>query len=44
MNASKNVAILAVDASIGFAGFRLHGTYQIWRDALGAWIGLRVPQ
>ena len=43
-NASKNVAMLAVNASIGFAAFRLHGTHQIERDALGAWIGSRVLQ
>jgi len=43
-NANKNVAMLAVNASIGFAAFRLRRTYQIERDALGAWIGSRMPQ
>jgi GNAT superfamily N-acetyltransferase len=41
-NASDNAAMLAVNASIGFAAFRTHAAYQIERDVLGAWLSSRA--
>ena len=41
-NAAENAAMLAVNARIGFAVFRMHWTYQIERDVLGAWLSSRA--
>jgi RimJ/RimL family protein N-acetyltransferase len=43
-NASENTAMLAVNARIGFAVFRMHGIYQIERHVLGAWISARISR
>jgi GNAT superfamily N-acetyltransferase len=40
--AAMNASMLAVNTSLGFRPYRTHGTYQLERDRLGAWLAERV--